>query len=157
MAALIIALLLVYPIWALIHEGSHALVARGLGAEILTFKPWPNKALGRLTWGSVQWRGGLTSHERGLVSIAPRAPALLATIALPVLVYSGAPDFVSVLFAGGLVDQVVNSLGINENSDLQEWCRSFTYNNPWYWRAIGLTTALMFGGVALLIRLHVGP
>jgi len=148
----IIALLLVYPIWVLVHEGTHALTASYFGATIESFKPYPNRSLGRFTWGSVRWRGALSVHERGLVSFMPRVPAFVATLLLPLAAYYELPDAVLVLLAGGLVDQVVNFLGISSGSDLQKWCGSFSFNNPWYWRAIGQTTALMFGGVALSIR-----
>lgn len=147
----VIAALLVYPVWVLIHEGSHALTAKYYGATIVTFQPWPNTSLGRFTWGSVSWTGLLSRNEHGRVGIAPRVPAFVATLLLPLFAYYKLPDELLILLAGGLIDQIVNSLGISTNSDMQDWCRSFGHN-PWFWRAIGIMTALMFGSAALQAR-----
>ena len=39
----------------LIHEGSHALMARKQGGTIVSFRPWPHRDRGKWWFGAVQW------------------------------------------------------------------------------------------------------
>jgi hypothetical protein len=145
----IVALLLVYPLWVLVHEGTHALVAKRFGATVESFKPYPNTSTGRFTWGSVRWRGTLSDHENAIVSFSPRVPAFVATLLLPLAAYG--PDFAIVLVAGGLVDQVVNFIGMSERSDLSKWSDGWGHN-PWHWRCAGQTIAIVSAALTLVIR-----
>jgi hypothetical protein len=144
-----VALVLVYPIWVLIHEGTHALVAIRFGCTIEKFRPWPHRLeSGRFVWGSIRRHTplGVTYRQRGWISFAPRVPALLACGALVTLSWLGEPVWVQVLFAGGAIDQVVNSIGLREGTDLRRWCSAWEHL-PWTWRiaggSVGVTALLL--------------
>ena len=147
-----LALVLVYPLWVLVHEGTHALVARHYGCTIEKFRPWPHRLdSGRFVWGSIRRRcGELNGTETGWISFSPRVPALIACAVLVVSAWAHAPIWVLVLLAGGLVDQAVNSIGYTAGTDLQRWCAAWDHP-PWTWQIFGgsvVGTVLLGCGLA---------
>jgi hypothetical protein len=150
-----VALVLVYPLWVLIHEGTHALVARRLGCDILRFRPYPHRLPdGRFVWGSIRRAcGELTPHQEAAIAFAPRVPAISVCALLVCVSLLSAPIWVQVLLAGGAVDQIVNSIGHHEKTDLRRWCSGWNHN-PWTWRIVGCSVGV--ASLLFAVLRHVG-
>lgn len=78
-----------YVVWVLLHEGSHAVVAESVGANVLSFNFIPERRPDNvIIFASVQMdfpAGEVTSHESGMIDLAPNITGLalgtLGTIA----------------------------------------------------------------------------
>lgn len=75
-AALVAALLWIAPSFGLhiaVHEGSHALAAIAVGAQVTDFKPYPHMSEyhGKMVWGSMSFKGNLNPGQLALIAIAP--------------------------------------------------------------------------------------
>jgi len=68
-----------YWAWVVIHEGSHAVMAKAFGAEIIKFQIWPGRhpTNKKFYFGYVQWRGKMSTWQRLLAGLAPKIPNLL--------------------------------------------------------------------------------
>jgi hypothetical protein len=51
----IAAFVVAAPLTLLLHESSHALMAKSQGSTILSFRPWPSKQRGKWWLGYVRW------------------------------------------------------------------------------------------------------
>ena len=154
MIELFIALLLVFPFWATIHELSHILVAKlNLGSiapwEIIL---WPHKYEGRFYWARCSYMApsDLSSQILASISAAPRLAALV--VAMPFLILEFFFPWALVFVMGAIIDIFVGTLGLNPESDLQREARGGT--NIWKlrWENIGIMTALIAGVIAGVIK-----
>jgi len=109
-----------------IHEGSHAIVAKMFGAEILDFKIFPSRdpATGAFYFGLVRYRGNLTHGQRAFFHVAPKLAdmallgtysVLLGTDALPDNRYARLAF--AVAFTGTTVDFSRGLLSVSPTTD----------------------------------------
>jgi hypothetical protein len=61
-----------YFLGVTLHEGSHALAAKSVGAEITRFTVVPGRREGHFSFGYTRWRGDLSRGEKAFVYLAPR-------------------------------------------------------------------------------------
>lgn len=84
-----------------LHESAHGLAAKCFKASILSFKPWPHRAEGRLYFGRVTWTPRVRGRRGAAVAMAPYA---LALVTGPSLAAAGlALDAAPLLVLGGCV------------------------------------------------------
>lgn len=64
----------------LMHEGTHAVVAKAYGTKIVRFQWWPARhpQNGRFYLGYVQYKGKLTTNQQTFFLMAPKITALVA-------------------------------------------------------------------------------
>jgi hypothetical protein len=153
----VLAAIVIWPLWLVIHEMSHIAAARMVGPlKSWAIKPYPNKADdGHWRFASAKWtwEEEPTPTQRGLVSLAPRVPNLAAImLILATFFLTGIAKVLLLIFcAAGVIGLVVGSIGSTKNSDLQKGAEKLEIN-PWAIRVVGLVISLA-GAVAVLFSL----
>lgn len=142
-----------YFAWVIIHEGSHAIVAKAYGAKIIKFQILPGRhpINKRFYFGYVQWRGKMTTFQKIITGLAPKLPNLLYLGAYATLLGVGAlpenryAQLAFAVFATGAVldfskDLVAFWTPADVNIALRRaGLRSFLQQLPWRLIHIGLT------------------
>lgn len=141
-------LVIVWFLWTVIHEASHAIAAKVLmKAQDFKFKLYPHiNEQKKFLFASVSWiipRTARTDTKEAMVFLAPRVMSLVAVIAFPFLLLFPVPIamFWAILWGAGLVDLFVGSLGIFKESDLKRAAKLLKFNP---------TLIRVFGFVAIL-------
>ena len=125
--ALVGSTLMVWPLWTLIHEISHILVANEI-APVKDIKFWLYPHIdeeGKFYFARVRWSWNpwpiVSDFTLAMVYLAPRIPDLFATLMFPYgILFSSPWKYIwYILWGGGLVDMFIGSLGIRKHSDLQ--------------------------------------
>lgn len=158
MVEIILSVLMVpvaFLLWAYIHERAHLFAAQQLvGVRDYNISILPGFLNDAWYWAYISYtlERHPTDEEEFVISMAPRAPAMVACILLPFVAWLGWWPLI-ILVGGGLVDQINGSLGIRETSDLRK-AAVYMKQNPWRLRAVGLMWAfisLSFSLLALLL------
>ena len=147
-----------YWVNLILHESSHALVAKTFGAKIIKFELLPGRhgKNGRFYFGYVQYRGRLSKNEKTLFFIAPKIvdliglggyAALLANDALPDNHYGHLA--LTVLATGFLVDFAKEIFVFWGGTDVDKaFARnhldSFAERLPWRLLHIGVAAAASY-------------
>lgn len=141
-------LIIVWFLWTLLHEMSHAVFAKILlKAKDFKFKLFPhineNK---KFLFASVSWiplEETRTDTKEAIVLLAPRLMNLVAAIAFPFLLLFPMPFAMAwaILWGAGLVDLFVGSLGISSESDIRRAGKLLNFNSNVI-RILGLATIL---------------
>lgn len=145
-----------YFAWTAIHEFSHLFMAKKLvGVNKWKMKLYPHRAEdGSLRWGAVwYWMDRQpTDKEQAAISLAPRAPDLLAAglFAAGGLLSGPLAILWFVFWGAGVVDLVNGSIGKSELSDLKRAAKALK-KNPWWIRLAGFGTAVASIAVHFLI------
>ena len=156
-AAMAVPTYLLGVIW---HEGTHALVARSLGAEVLELRLYPSVYRGHFYFGLTRWTSDLTCPEKAFTWIAPKLTdvlilgtygLLLATDALPENDY-GEMAF-AVVATGAWVDLAKDVFTVNPGNDLMRVHALYGNTTEWQrlpWRL--LQAGVSAAGAYLLVR-----
>lgn len=141
-------LVLVWSLWVVVHEASHALAAKLLmKAQDFHFKMYPHiTEEKKFLFASVSYLVPVTARtekKEALVLLAPRVMNLVAAIAFPFLLLFPMPMamFWGILWGAGLIDLFVGSLGISSVSDLRKAAKLLKFN-PTLIRVFGFTVIL---------------
>lgn len=146
---LIPALPATFFLWAAIHEGAHLLAAR-IAAPIssASMRLWPYRTDdGSWRWAESRWnwRDVPSLQAIGWVMLAPRLPNALGGMLLPgaaTLPETWMVVVWTVVWAGGVADLAVGSMGIGANSDLRRAAIALDLS-PWVMRIGGWTLVLI--------------
>lgn len=112
----------------LMHEGTHAVVAKAYGKEIVRFQWWPGRhpQNGRFYLGYVQYKGRLTTNQQTFFLMSPKITALVALGGYAALVgFDGLPEghysqlALAVLATGFWVDFTKDLLAFWQPNDFQ--------------------------------------
>ena len=123
-----------YFLNVLLHEGTHAVVAKAYGTEIVRFQWWPGRhpQNKRFYLGYVQYRGTLTRGQQTFFLMSPKITDLVALGGYAALVgFGGLPDghysqlTLAVLATGFWVDFTKDLLAFWQPNDFQ---RTLTKN-----------------------------
>lgn len=141
-------LVLVWSLWVIIHETSHALAAKLLmKAQDFHFKLYPHiTEEKKFLFASVSYMVSTTVRtdtKEAIVLLAPRLMNLVAAIAFPFLLLFPMPFAMAwaILWGAGLVDLFVGSLGISSESDIRRAGKLLNFNSNVI-RILGLATIL---------------
>lgn len=141
-------LAIVWFLWTVLHEASHAIAAKLLlKAQDFKFKLYPHiSEQKKFLFASVSWitpGTARTDTKEALVLLAPKVMSLVAVIAFPFLLLFSMPIamFWAILWGAGLVDLFVGSLGISAESDLRRAGKLLKFN-PTLIRVFGFTAIL---------------
>lgn len=130
---ILLAIILVvgsFFLWCAIHEYSHLIAYKVLGkVKSYKIRLWPRKIEDRLVWAhiNVELEKPLPMEQQWKVNLAPRVPNIVAAVALPLgmLFLSGLGLMTWVIiWASGLVDFFVGSIGKHPSSDLMRASKS---------------------------------
>ncbi len=142
------------------HEGSHALVARAMGAEIRQVQLFPSEVNGQFYFGYTRWRGPLTNAQTSWVLLAPKLTdlvllggyALLVGLdALPHNEYASLA--LTVVATGAWVDFTKDVVSTNPANDMMKIHRMAGRRSEWQrlpWRLA--QAALSVGAAYFLVR-----
>jgi hypothetical protein len=144
-----------------VHEGTHALVAKAFGAEIVRFQMLPGRhpTNGRFYFGYVQYRGGLSLGEQTFFLLAPKISDLAALTGYGLLVATDAlPDSrygqlaLVVLATGFWIDFTKDVVAFWAPTDVaialeRNGRRSFAAQLPW--RLVHASLSVAAGAVVL--------
>ncbi|MFA5175482.1 MAG: hypothetical protein WC430_03660 [Patescibacteria group bacterium] len=108
-----------------IHEGSHALGALTVGAELIQYQPYPSLENGIFMWGKVVTNKIYDRHENGFVLVAPYISDVVIFTASDIILSTEviSPHSISggILFIAGMVapfaDFVANINNWSEGND----------------------------------------
>lgn len=136
-------------LWSFIHELSHGMMIKKFVKDVtLKFKIYPHFEEERFVWASISWKYPneicLSRAQLGWISFAPRIPdyiGCLLTIALSILLKSPYKLACLMLVGGSILDLIWGSIGLNEKSDLQRYCKFWNFN-PQAARILGFIMAL---------------
>jgi hypothetical protein len=78
-----------YFLFVALHEGTHALAARGFGAQVTAMQLLPGMHEGHFYFGYTEWRGGMTPGRLSLTLVAPKATDALVLLAYAAVVAGG--------------------------------------------------------------------
>lgn len=156
-ALLLIASLLSWPLWTVLHELSHVVVAASY-SKISDVKwylyPHRDKE-GNFFFARVQWswlEPTLSPMQWASIYSAPRLMNFIAAIIAPLYFLFPAPwcYLWLILWSASLIDLFVGSLGISEKSDLRRTC-SVLNIRPWSLRLTGMSIVLASSALSILI------
>lgn len=159
-AFVLAALVMSWPMWTVLHELSHVLVAKLL-APVKRVDWWlyPHRdENGNFFFARVSWQWvddpSLTNRDKIMLYSAPRIMNVVAAIMLPFSCAFSSPwSYVwFIVWVAGLIDLFVGSLGISEASDLKNSAKVAGIS-PWIFRVVGMLVALMsvIIGIILLV------
>jgi hypothetical protein len=114
-----------YALGVMWHEGTHALVASSLGAELLELRLYPSMYRGHFYFGLTRWTGNLSCPEKAFTLLAPKLTDLVLLGAYSVVVAAdGLPgnDYgalaLTVLATGAWVDFTKDLFSVNPTNDV---------------------------------------
>jgi hypothetical protein len=114
-----------YFLFVALHEGTHALAAHHLGAEITAMHVLPAMRDGHFFFGYTDWRGTMTPAELALVLLAPKATDAVVLLAYGVVVAAGGLPAnrygslaLTVLATGAWVDFTKDVVAVGAMNDL---------------------------------------
>jgi hypothetical protein len=114
-----------YFLFVALHEGTHALAAHQLGAEITAMHLLPGMRDGHFFFGYTDWRGVMTPGELSLVLVAPKVTDAVVLLAYGVAVAAGglpANRFgalaLTVLASGAWVDFTKDVIAVGPMNDI---------------------------------------
>ena len=149
-----------YVVWVLLHEGSHAVVAESVGANVTSFNFIPERREdGTIFFASVHMEypaGQVTAHESGWIDLAPNITGLaLGTLGTAAWAANALPDdaLFRMVFATFQIGASING-GINgvwsgkEGLDITKAVEAFDLSPQ---QATLLRAALTTGAVINLI------
>lgn len=149
---LIITGIVSFFLWASIHEVTHFLAVKHFRPNATgKFKLYPHrvKSSGRFVFAFASWEYTgkvLTNKENGWIYLAPRIPSLVGiiiTILISIFLSAGTLSYILLILTGGsAVDMFINSLGINERSDIQIVSRAWEIPVSIF-RIVGLTISFI--------------
>lgn len=147
---LVVAVLLLWLPQNVLHESSHALVAKALGAQKISINPFPSFKDGTLRFASCSWVWTETPRASGL-ALAAIAPLLANTIFLTVA--SLLKPSIENLYLAAIVDGflITNFLdgSFNALSILRPASRNLN-TDAWTWRN-NLAMPLISARIAVII------
>lgn len=89
MEAYLLTLALWFPVHTTLHEGAHAVIAKGCGGQVEEFKPYPHQADDGFYFGSVSY-SGVPNRCQQTLAVAPYL--LDSAMIAGGLVYMGTAD-----------------------------------------------------------------
>jgi hypothetical protein len=114
-----------YFLFVALHEGTHALAARQLGAEITAMRLLPGMRDGHFFFGYTDWRGAMTPGQLALVLLAPKATDAAVLLAYGAVVAAGGLPgnrfgalALTVLATGAWVDFAKDVVAVGAMNDL---------------------------------------
>jgi len=132
---ILVELPIVWFLWTVFHEASHAVAAKALlKARDFQFKLYPHMSRDNgFFFASASWTVLSTSRtdkKEAMVLLAPRVMNLVAVIAFPFLLLFSGPVAVAwaIFWGAGLVDLFVGSLGISKASDIRRAGKLLNFN-----------------------------
>lgn len=133
-------------VWAAIHELSHLFAVKQYRKDVQSsIKLYPHRSDGRIVFAEALWNctPDLTAKEFAVVSFAPRITDILGVLATVIVCHvTGAFGHVlTVLLGGSIVDLMVGSTGISEESDMRQYAAGWSVS-PWVFRISGFAAAV---------------
>ncbi len=138
------------------HEGTHAVVAKSFGAEILELRLLPGMYEGHFYFGLTRWQGHLTLRERAFTLIAPKLVDLVLLGGYSAIVLAdGLPEneygslALTVFATGAWVDFSKDLFSWNPTNDVVRFHQLQGRTTAWRrlpWRLLhaGLTVAAAY-------------
>lgn len=119
-AAILIVVLI--PIWLILHEGLHALVAKCYGYKVVSLKLWPHRHGADFHFGCLEFIG----DNRVLISIAPYLFDVIVFSALSVIIFFVGPlvkVLIVTIMCAPMIDTmlVVQARYRRNQGDLSQW------------------------------------
>lgn len=160
-AIYIVFFILMFFVWAAIHEYSHVYAVRLCVPNAKTYiKLYPHKKDGKFYWARASWEYpsnvNIPAHDIGSIYFMPRiANLVFYTIAiLPATMFGFAHPilgtFLALFALAGCVDLAYGSIGTTPNSDLQRVAKAWRMS-PKKLRIFGWFNAILFSIAAIWI------
>lgn len=143
-------------VWTALHELSHGIFAKyqadGYGFIYYLHPHRDDRGeffFARVVWLSDNW-DEIDPGRKGWIFFAPRFLGILSLICFPLLGLFSLPGALvwAVVWAGGVVDTAVGSMGISPRSDLRKYSRMWGIN-PWIPRVVGWALVLTSASLGL--------
>lgn len=149
-----------YGVGVVVHEGSHALAAKLVGAEVTTFRPWPGRdpVSGAFQFGLTRVSGLRGTGDRLLFFFAPKvADAALLGGYLAWFESSHYPAgsvaqlFATVMATGLWIDFAKDTLAFSRHNDLVKAGRLLGLDSEWQRLPLRLAFAAASAGLGLIV------
>jgi hypothetical protein len=153
MVGIIISLLLVFPLWSIIHELSHITAAKLVFHDISPWKiiPWPHKHEGKFYWARCSYTIPLSASYYDEQSDVWSAPRIADWVLGGIFIIVGIFYPIALIFAvGAVIDIFVGTLGIDKQSDIQLEA-TLSNKNIWSLRIRNIVSIILFMMVIISI------
>jgi hypothetical protein len=149
-----------YALGVIWHEGTHALVASSLGAEVLELRLYPSMYRGHFYFGLTRWTGDLGCGEKAFTLLAPKLTDLLLLGGYSIVVAAdGLPEndygalALTVLATGAWVDFTKDLFSVNPTNDVIKAQALYGRESEWQRLPVRLAQAALAaaGGYVLYL------
>jgi hypothetical protein len=139
-----------YVLGVMWHEGTHALVASSLGADLLELRLYPSMYRGHFYFGLTRWTGNLDCPEKAFVLLAPKLTDLILLGGYSLVVAAGGlpeNDYgalaLTVLATGAWVDFSKDLFSVNATNDVIKAQALYGRENEWQRLPVRLAQAAL--------------
>ena len=159
----VVGLALAVPTWALgtvVHEGSHSVAAELVGADTVSFRPWPGRDARSGAWqfGLTRVRGLAGDGEKLFFYMAPKLTDLAMLGGYLAMYETGAyPDgaygqlVLTVLATGFWVDFMKDTFVFSPHNDLVKSMKIVGFKNEWQRLPVRVGFAAASAGLGYLV------